>query len=129
MSNSVDHPDHYNQGGYECIEVMLSIYGPEVVKNFCIGNAFKYLFRCQHKNNKNEDIKKAAWYLNKYDEIDTRFSKSDSESTSGTSKFLKGNGSWDDVDIPSITIPGLPKYTNTIVATPEERKNIATLHS
>lgn len=82
MSKSVDnvnHPDHYNQGGYECIEVMLSIYGPEVVKNFCIGNAFKYLFRCQHKNNKKEDIRKATWYLIKYDEIDARFSKSDSQ--------------------------------------------------
>jgi len=109
MSNSVDHPDHYNQGGYECIEVMLSIYGPEAVKDFCVCNAFKYLFRCQHKNNKKEDIDKATWYLIKYNEIDVRFSKPDSQPAQNI----------------KITT-GAP--INTPI-TPEELNDIVTLHS
>ena len=31
--------------------------------NFNLGNAIKYIGRCEHKNNKQEDIKKAIWYL------------------------------------------------------------------
>ena len=29
---------------------------------FCLGNAFKYVYRYQHKNG-TEDLKKAIWYL------------------------------------------------------------------
>lgn len=67
-SNSVNHPSHYNQGGIECIDAMVAAYGKEAVKHFCMCNAFKYIWRADHKNGK-EDIDKAIWYLNKFKEL------------------------------------------------------------
>jgi hypothetical protein len=60
----VNHPTHYETGKFECIEVMEDVFGADAVKDFCICNAFKYLWRHKHKNGL-EDLKKAAWYLNK----------------------------------------------------------------
>lgn len=60
----VNHPSHYETGKFECIEVMEEALGRDVVKGFCIGNAFKYLYRAKRKNGL-EDLKKAQWYLNK----------------------------------------------------------------
>ncbi len=65
MAGNVDHPSHYNQGKFECIDVMLEVYGVETVKAFCLLNAFKYLWRCNDKNG-DEDVEKARWYLDKY---------------------------------------------------------------
>ena len=67
----VNHPSHYETGKYEFIEVMEETQGTEAVKNFCICNAFKYLYRHSNKNGL-EDIKKAQWYLNKYIELSER---------------------------------------------------------
>ena len=40
---SVNHPDHYKVGDYECIDVNgISLYGKDAVINFCMLNAFKY---------------------------------------------------------------------------------------
>lgn len=64
----VNHPAHYETGKYECIDVMIETQGAAAVKEFCICNAFKYLYRHRNKGGK-EDIKKAKWYLNKYLEI------------------------------------------------------------
>ena len=68
MNDSVQHPSHYNQGSIECIEAMESAYGINAVINFCLCNAFKYVWRAQHKNGV-EDIKKAKWYLEKIIDI------------------------------------------------------------
>ena len=65
----VEHPYHYTQSGYECIDIMQGVFGIEYVKAFCLCNAFKYIFRCKYKNNTIEDIKKANWYLNKFLEL------------------------------------------------------------
>ena len=54
----VNHPKHYNTGKYEVIEVI-----EDWKLNFNLGNAVKYISRCEHKANKEEDIKKAIWYL------------------------------------------------------------------
>ncbi|WP_432268751.1 DUF3310 domain-containing protein [Catenibacterium mitsuokai] len=67
----INHPSHYETGKYECIDVMEETQGVEAVKNFCICNAFKYLYRHSNKNGL-EDIKKAQWYLNKYIELSER---------------------------------------------------------
>ena len=67
MSN-VDHPSHYNNGSIECIDAMVAAYGLEAVATFCKINAFKYLWRSEHKNGV-EDLEKANWYLNKYLEL------------------------------------------------------------
>ena len=65
MNNDpVNHPDHYTSGSIECIDAMTETQGTEAVQHFCVCNAFKYLWRWRGKNGV-EDIKKAAWYLNK----------------------------------------------------------------
>ena len=67
--DNVNHPAHYNTGKYESIDVMIETQGIDAVKNFCICNAFKYIYRHKFKNGV-EDIKKAIWYLNKYVELE-----------------------------------------------------------
>lgn len=66
--DNVNHPSHYETGKFECIDVMVETQGAETVKGFCIGNAFKYIYRHSNKNGL-EDVKKARWYLNKYIEL------------------------------------------------------------
>ena len=63
--DSVNHPPHYNShpAGIECIDVVESF-------NFNIGNAIKYLWRQGLKEDAIEDLKKAAWYVQR--EIDRR---------------------------------------------------------
>ena len=73
MANDyVNHPPHYESGQFECIDVMLETQGINAVQNFCVCNAFKYLYR-HNKKNGDEDIKKAAWYLNKYLELEAKY--------------------------------------------------------
>ena len=60
----VNRPAHYTSGGIECIDAMQAAFGAEVVKDFCLCNAFKYLWRHRNKNGV-EDLKKACWYLNR----------------------------------------------------------------
>ena len=47
MKSMVDHPDHYQAEGFECIDVMLAVFGVDAVKSFCLLNAFKYLYRSE----------------------------------------------------------------------------------
>ena len=61
----VNHPTHYISGKIECIDAMLEAFGASEVESFCKLNAFKYIWRANHKGGL-EDIKKAVWYLNKY---------------------------------------------------------------
>lgn len=67
-NDPVNHPNHYCQGGIECIDAMEAAFGKQTVADFCICNAFKYIFRCKNKNGL-EDVKKAGWYLDKYLEL------------------------------------------------------------
>ena len=57
-TDNVNNPSHYNVGTIEVITVI-----EDWKLNFNLGNAIKYTGRCEHKNNKEEDIKKAIWYL------------------------------------------------------------------
>ena len=57
-TDNVNNPTHYNIGTIEVITVI-----EDWKLNFNLGNAIKYIGRCEHKNNKKEDIKKAIWYL------------------------------------------------------------------
>lgn len=66
--NPVTHPSHYTQGNIQCIDAMESAFGKEAVATWCKLNAFKYIWREQHKN-RLQDIDKAIWYLNKYKEL------------------------------------------------------------
>ena len=60
----VNRPAHYTSGGIECIDAMTAAFGAEAVKDFCLCNAFKCLWRHRQKNGV-EDLKKARWYLNR----------------------------------------------------------------
>lgn len=68
VADNVNHPAHYETGKFECIEVMIEVMGKEAVADFCLCNAFKYLYRTKRKNGV-EDIEKAQWYINKYLEL------------------------------------------------------------
>lgn len=68
MADNVNHPSHYCTGQYECIDVMIETQGVEATINFCMCNAFKYLYRHNSKNGL-EDVRKADWYLCKYLEL------------------------------------------------------------
>lgn len=56
------HPAHYTECSLECIDVMLAVFGRKAVTDFCILNAFKYMWRYEHKNGL-EDLQKAERYL------------------------------------------------------------------
>lgn len=60
---AVNHPDHYNFGKYETIDIIRDQLTEEEFTGFCLGNAIKYISRCQHKGKMVEDIRKAIWYL------------------------------------------------------------------
>ena len=65
---SVNHPDHYGgrDNTYEAIKVIEAWN-----LNFHLGNVVKYVSRAGKKdpNKEYEDLKKAAWYLERYIDI------------------------------------------------------------
>ena len=69
MHDMVNHPPHYETNGIECIDAMRASQGDEAVKDFCVCNAFKYIWRSTHKGSEIQDLEKAVWYLNKAIEI------------------------------------------------------------
>lgn len=58
MKDAVSHPPHYlaHPSGVECIQITEHM-------NFCLGNAIKYIWRCEEKGSKVENLEKAIWYL------------------------------------------------------------------
>ena len=66
-ADPVDHPTHYTDhpSGVECITVTEHM-------NFNVGNAVKYLWRAGLKGDALEDLRKAAWYVNREIERLTR---------------------------------------------------------
>jgi len=58
MNDRVNHPNHYlsHPSGIEAIQITEHM-------NFCLGNAIKYIWRAGLKENAVEDLKKAAWYI------------------------------------------------------------------
>lgn len=61
VDKAVNHPLYYKKGGIEAIDVIEAWN-----LDFCLGNTVKYIARCGRKSDKVlEDLKKAAWYLNR----------------------------------------------------------------
>ena len=60
MTDTVNHPAHYNAhpSGVECIDVVEHM-------GFNLGNAIKYIWRADEKGNTLEDLRKAAWYVDR----------------------------------------------------------------
>lgn len=61
----VNHPEHYETNGIECFDAIEASQGDFAAVNFAVCNAFKYIWRNQHKGAQIQDLKKAVWYLNK----------------------------------------------------------------
>ena len=61
-TETVDHPTHYGgaDNPYEAIKVIEAWN-----LGFCLGNTVKYISRAGKKNDYVEDLRKAAWYLNR----------------------------------------------------------------
>lgn len=60
----VNHPPHYqSDSGVECIDAIRAALGRDGFVSYCTGNAIKYLWR--DKTDRVEDLRKAAWYLNR----------------------------------------------------------------
>lgn len=76
VHDSVNHPEHYELDGLECIDVIIATQGIQAAQDFCICNALKYIFRHRMKNGL-EDVQKAQWYINKYLELEERKEKND----------------------------------------------------
>lgn len=56
----VNRPPHYTAGGIQPIDV-IEAWG----LGFCTGNAVKYIARHKHKGAALEDLRKAAWYIDR----------------------------------------------------------------
>lgn len=65
MTDPVNYPTHYTQhpSGVECIQITEHM-------NFNLGNALKYIWRADLKGNAIEDLRKAAFYVQR--EIERR---------------------------------------------------------
>lgn len=65
MVDMVNHPPHYTShpSGVECIQITEHM-------GFCLGNAVKYIWRADLKGDGIEDLKKAAFYIQR--EIERR---------------------------------------------------------
>ena len=71
--DNVNHPSHYEKScSIECIDAMLVTFGPQAVYDFCVCNAFKYIWRYKSKNGQ-EDLDKANWYIRYADTIRDEF--------------------------------------------------------
>ena len=60
MNDPVNNPRHYTEhpSGIECVQITEHM-------GFCLGNAVKYIWRADLKGNALEDLKKAAWYIDR----------------------------------------------------------------
>lgn len=58
MNDPVNHPLHYTDhpSGVECIQITEHM-------GFNLGNALKYIWRCDLKKDAIEDLEKAKWYI------------------------------------------------------------------
>ena len=60
----VNSPDHYTHNGIEAINVIEAKLTGEQYEGYLQGSVMKYLLRSNYKGKRNEDLKKAQWYLN-----------------------------------------------------------------
>lgn len=60
VSDAVEHPPHYmaHPSGVECIQITEHM-------GFNLGNVIKYVWRADLKDDAIEDLRKAAWYLDR----------------------------------------------------------------
>ena len=63
IPDMVNHPQHYTQGGIECIDALkAATVGKRGIEAVCVANVIKYLWRYEEKNGI-EDVRKAKFYI------------------------------------------------------------------
>ena len=63
VPDMVNHPQHYTQGGIECIDALkAATVGKRGIEAVCVANVIKYLWRYEKKNGI-EDVRKAKFYI------------------------------------------------------------------
>lgn len=65
----VNHPNYYSAYPVEVIDMMIKIWGPGKVSEFCTLNAFKYRMRAGKKGPIETDLNKERWYMQKSKEL------------------------------------------------------------
>lgn len=77
MAEAVNHPQHYGGADnvYEAIRVIEAWN-----LGFCLGNTVKYISRAGKKDDLIQDLRKAAWYLNREIELLTKEKNADQNS-------------------------------------------------
>ena len=68
---AVNHPDHYNKGILETMEKFILFFhdNPDMIKGALLFNVLKYTDRAEHKGKKEEDEKKAMFYLDVFETL------------------------------------------------------------
>lgn len=71
-ADPVEHPPHYTSSPAGCSQCGHPIECIDVVEHmgFCLGNAVKYIWRCDLKRDAIEDLRKSIWYIQR--EIERR---------------------------------------------------------
>lgn len=68
MNDVVKSPKHYQIiEGVESIDIIASAMTVEQFKGFCLGNIIKYRMRAGNKDELNQDINKANFYVDLFD--------------------------------------------------------------
>lgn len=65
MAEEIKDGMRYKHGDIDCWTAMEAAFGKDAVMTFDRLNAFKYIWRCDHKGG-DKDIEKAVVYLNHY---------------------------------------------------------------
>ena len=65
----VNKPPNYNTGKIDCIDASEQSMDEKEYAGYLKGNVVKYLWRYNYKGKPTEDLKKAAWYLDRLIEI------------------------------------------------------------
>lgn len=78
MTDNVNSPLHYTQGGRETIDIMRDMVDDVEFKGYLKCNIIKYISRYKFKNGI-EDLKKAKWYLEKLINVEEVIEADDKE--------------------------------------------------
>ena len=64
--DTINHPAHYTAGKIETIDKIEDmVNGYDSVEAYSVGQIVRYLERAPHKGEKEQDLKKAQWYMNR----------------------------------------------------------------
>lgn len=82
QNDPVNHPGHYTQGPFECIELTSKL-------DFLVGNTIKYLWRHNDKAKPVQDLEKAKWYWDYTDNPFKTLVNKDLEYQNAVSSYLQ----------------------------------------